>query len=376
MEGLTGTPMPPYAATGPRQYVRPFVITVNGTHNATVYEWCTSVKGQPTRGKVVDGLYGRADEHVFIPQPRRQAPGWDGCRDRIDNRSDLPAELQWVAPNHRSTHKAIFSKDFNMIIVYGGLGTNVTIDKSLSEPFPAEALSDMWQFGLNDCLGNCSNHGDCSLGFCTCHPGYYGSDCSNTSCPGDFCWYDDFTRQQHCRHCCHAGFDHDANADNFDIDYVQEKKTCSAEDPGIMNGICDGFGQCQCAPPFIGDDCSIKDCPNRCSYNGWCSVEFPVSRCICNPGYYGEYCQFMECLNNCSWPNGVCDIDTGLCDCRMTYNPYNRTLERLEYGGEDCSYIPAYAAAPALRHDRLLAIVLGLLVLAVSSLFAYDERTR
>ena len=27
---------------------------------------------------------------------------------------------------------------------------------------------------------------------------------------------------------------------------------CSASNPGEINGICDGFGTAQCAPPFIG----------------------------------------------------------------------------------------------------------------------------
>ena len=52
---------------------------------------------------------------------------------------------------------------------------------------------------------------------------------------------------------------------------------------GESNGICDGFGTTQCAPPFISDDCSIKDCKNNCSFNGFCSVEYPVSRCLCQP---------------------------------------------------------------------------------------------
>lgn len=33
---------------------------------------------------------------------------------------------------------------------------------------------------------------------------------------------------------------------------------CSATMPGESHGICDGFGTCQCSPPFIGDDCSTK----------------------------------------------------------------------------------------------------------------------
>jgi hypothetical protein len=47
----------------------------NGTHNATLIGSCLSVKGQPTRGRDLDGKGGRAAGDIFIPQPRRQAPG-------------------------------------------------------------------------------------------------------------------------------------------------------------------------------------------------------------------------------------------------------------------------------------------------------------
>ena len=59
--------------------------------------------------------------------------------------------------------------------------------------------------------------------------------------------------------------------------------------------------------PFLGLDCSIKDCKDNCNYNGYCSVEYPVSRCVCNPTYFGESCEFIECINNCSYPNGLCN---------------------------------------------------------------------
>lgn len=70
---------------------------------------------------------------------------------------------------------------------------------------------------------------------------------------------------------------------------------------------------------------STQDCPYNCSFNGWCSVEFPVSRCMCGPGYYGDHCQYLECLNNCSYPHGTCDSSTGECSCEMTFSPYNNT---------------------------------------------------
>ncbi|CAN0484135.1 unnamed protein product, partial [Laminaria digitata] len=54
------------------------------------------------RDTSLDGLFGRSDQPVFIPQPRRLAPGWDGCRDRQDGREDLDQGLMWEHPGHRS----------------------------------------------------------------------------------------------------------------------------------------------------------------------------------------------------------------------------------------------------------------------------------
>merc|ERR1712146_657264 len=80
------------------------------------------------------------------------------------------------------------------------------------------------------------------------------------------------------------------------------KIPCTRGSPGEINGICNGFGTTQCAPPYVGDDCGTKDCKNNCSFNGWCSIEYPVSRCMCQPGYFGEICQYKLCLNNCPFP--------------------------------------------------------------------------
>jgi hypothetical protein len=122
------------------------------------------------------------------------------------------------------------------------------------------------------------------------------------------------------------------------------KVACSYHNLGISNGICDGFGKTQCAPPFIGDDCSIKDCKANCSFNGWCSIEYPVSRCMCAPGYYGDICDKKICLNNCTYPNGLCNSTDGQCQCRMMFSPYLNTREFKPWDGEDCSYLFPYAA--------------------------------
>lgn len=190
-------------------------------------------------------------------------------------------------------------------------------------------MDDMWYFNIYHCINNCSNHGICYFGFCQCYVGYYGEDCSNTSCAGTSCYYDDYTHDQTCLHACQAGYNHTDNDT-----YVQDiaKLPCDPDPKryggamlGESNGVCDGFGTVQCAPPFLGDDCGTRDCRSNCSFNGWCSIEYPVSRCMCQPGYFGNVCEHKMCLNNCSYPNGLCNHTTGFCMCHYTYSPYNNT---------------------------------------------------
>jgi len=321
----------------------------------------TPVLASPTRGRIVDGLFGRGSGHVLVNITRRQAPGWDGCRDRNDERHDLPWELQWEKPTQRSLHAATYSEEHNMLLLFGGQGFVEETVEQVSLTPQSFALADMWQYDLFQCVNNCSFHGDCNFGFCRCHDGYYGLDCSNVSCPGDFCFYDEISQEQICEHCCHAPYVH-TDDDIYIAEY--EKLSCSRTRPGISNGICDGYGECICAPPFVGLDCSIKDCQNECSGNGWCSYEYPVSRCMCNPGFTGDDCSVMECLNNCSYPNGVCNTDKGDCECIMWPNPYNRSRNWRRFEGADCSFLIPFASATAFRTSMFLSVALSLIIVA------------
>merc|ERR1712195_308661 len=79
-----------------------------------------------------------------------------------------------------------------------------------------------------------------------CYNGFYGSDCSNVTCPGDYCKYDVDTHQQICSHCCSAG-----NALRFDgelYDRNTRKTPCDKDHSGENHGICDGYGSCVCRP--------------------------------------------------------------------------------------------------------------------------------
>ena len=223
----------------------------------------------------------------------------------------------------------------------------------------------------------------------SCPCSYYGSDCSNSTCPGTHCYYD-ADRRQHCTHCCTAttnqtsGYDFGVQSYRDDV----RKVPCSQRHPGEEHGTCDGFGMCQCAPPYLGEDCSMQvrgqrrnrhprqhcachsvtvsdwpddlflpqDCASNCSGHGFCSVEYPLSRCICTEGWTGLTCDYEQCLNNCSYPNGVCV--NGSCYCAMTYSPYNRTREYFPWMGDDCSWRAPYAASvrAALGNVQWLAV--------------------
>lgn len=216
----------------------------------------------------------------------------------------------------------------------------------------------MWQYNINRCPLNCSDHGTCIYGRCFCDNGYWGLDCSNTSCPGDFCYYDPVTHVQECQHCCHAVYNY-TDGDLYEHDY--RKLPCDFNHPGVSTGICDGFGTCQCAPPFVGDDCSIRDCPNQCNGHGTCSLEYPTSRCICDDGWTALDCSQRLCLNNCSYPNGEC-IGT-VCSCAPIMNPYNNTQVWAHWQGEDCSWLTPFSAShrpSPYDGGVLLAILSGL----------------
>ncbi len=300
-----------------------------------------SAIGQPTRVKAstysetdrVDGQWGRPSAHINLPQRRNRAPMWDGCRDRSDTNLDpdsFTQALLYLEPMARAQHSVTYAEVSRLpdnpvperiFLLTGGIGYDDYKPVQLSQTYEFRTDFNMFVFQVDKCINDCSGRGDCLFGFCICYNGYYGADCSNITCPGDYCYYDVDTHRQVCRHCCSAGL-----TTRFDGELYQQnarKVPCDAEHTGETHGICDGFGNCQCAQPYIGDDCAQKDCLDDCSGHGWCSIEYPTSRCMCTRPYTGLRCEHRTCLNNCSWPNGNCI--NGTCVCRPVLDPYNNT---------------------------------------------------
>ena len=91
------------------------------------------------------------------------------------------------------------------------------------------------------CPKDCSGHGVCAGGICSCSPGWKGVDCATKSfCPNN----------------------------------------CSGHGTCVQS-------QCACGPGWSGDDCNIQiNCANNCSGHGVCVN----MQCCCENGWTGNDC--------------------------------------------------------------------------------------
>lgn len=326
-----------------------------------------SVTLAPNRelGVAADGLFGRPSSPILVTASRRRSFGWDGCRDRADGNKDLPPGLTYDQPSQRQDSRAIWSMRSSLLFMYGGDAQDMPTLPTINTTYPSTSKGDFWAWSSAWCPANCTGHGSCVWGHCYCRDGYYGTDCSNVTCGGDYCAYDTANHLQTCSHCCASGW---AHSDGEDYMPGVRKIPCDATHPGEVNGICDGFGQCVCAPPFLGADCSTKDCRDNCTSieRGYCSAEYPVSRCVCAPPYAGFNCSLTTCLNNCSFPNGLCDTSSGLCTCKKLANPFDNKVPWSAYGGDDCSWVPAFCGAQGGAPSLVALCATGLLGVALA----------
>jgi len=121
-------------------------------------------------------------------------------------------------------------------------------------------------------LRDCSHHGLCLNGKCTCEPGYTGLDCARV---------DQGAVAARCPNAC------------------SQRGTCL-------------FGKCFCDPDYTGRACDqVLTCPEDCNHRGVCRY----GKCFCYPGYRNVSCgeEVSEgCVGGCG-DDGVCFRQTCLC---------------------------------------------------------------
>ena len=283
------------------------------------------------------------------------------------------------------------------LLLFGGSAL-VGGGASASGTETAAPSAELWSWSPGACARNCSGRGACALGGCVCARGWYGVDCSNATCPGSACAVDATTRIASCRHCCSApvyvppphalegglspaavaAAASDAAAllalwsNPWGSPWASavaraaapwadagglQRGECSPARRGASRGTCDGFGGCQCVPPFTGADCAVMDCPGGCSGNGICVLEFPVGRCDCAPGFGGRDCAQRLCPGNCSWPRGECDAATGVCACATAAGAEVGGAQM--FAGADCSVAMVTAGARGEGRREMVWVVMG-----------------
>lgn len=114
------------------------------------------------------------------------------------------------------------------------------------------------------CPANCSSHGACRRGRCSCHPGFGGDACQTALplCPANCSGHGE----------CEVVLGDGGGGDDGRVQQHPQ-------------------GRCRCAPTHSGDDCSTlvpSWCPLGCSAHGVCAAD----GCSCRDGMAPPACQY------------------------------------------------------------------------------------
>ncbi len=191
----------------------------------------------------------------------------------------------------------------------------------------------------NPCEGiNCSDHGTCVVGTCSCEADWSGSDCS---IPADLC----------VEVTCDSGYE--CRPSDGQCVLIGDK--CDPDPCNPNGGVCDSSdGSCNCSTGYIGLTCDVCDAGyvpgpdnttcipspcigNDCNGNGTCEVNLGLASCACNTGWNplddcascasGYHVEGPNCVvdtacvvNSCNG-NGTCDDSSGVvvCSCDPEY---------------------------------------------------------
>ena len=156
----------------------------------------------------------------------------------------------------------------------------------------------------------CSGNGNCSMGECSCFPGWFGHACDQATAVGPC--------PNRCsgRGICDATTGHCICEPGFvGADCSTMSATRIASDAAACSNLCGDLGtgshgkcvggSCVCAPGYTGVACTLRTCPNECS-NSLLETrgECIDGRCICHAGFGGSDCS-VQCPNSCSG-HGAC----------------------------------------------------------------------
>ena len=146
------------------------------------------------------------------------------------------------------------------------------------------------------CPGNCSGHGSCLNGTCTCNIGYGGLDCA-TICPAGFSGVD-CNEPSKCLKGGDIVFEDDGTGPTFRGTCCNTKdKVTSVSEGRITTSYCP----------------EMKLCPKGCNGNGTCDYSSGV--CTCNAGYTG-----VDCSGECN----SYGVEIGRISTDGTYSIINR----------------------------------------------------
>lgn len=171
-------------------------------------------------------------------------------------------------------------------------------------------------FHDQECAG--PDNGECVKGECVCKPGFVGAACQAKPCQDDCSGHGSCSREGKCQCVC------DKESGCFVGD------TCATQTCPSANGkMCGAQGacvahKCMCYGNHGGFACESTICPmtaatsnqssaQQCSGHGKCHFDSGI--CACQEGWGGSGCQAKVCDNDCSG-HGSCNITTGYCYCQ------------------------------------------------------------
>eukprot|EP00750_Incisomonas_marina_P008772 INCI15692.1.p1 GENE.INCI15692.1~~INCI15692.1.p1 ORF type:complete len:1996 (+),score=190.66 INCI15692.1:245-6232(+) len=218
----------------------------------------------------------------------------------------------------------------------------------------------------------CNGNGNCSMGECSCHPGWFGRACDQPTAAGPcpnrcsgrgLC-------DSNSGHClCEPGwFGADCSSmsrQRIAAAAAECSEICGSAGTG-SHGSCVN-GSCVCEPGYGGLGCSVKKCPADCSNSLFERRGDCISgRCICRAGFGGPDCA-VTCPNACSG-HGACHSED-----RMSNGLWQCYCEPGWYG-DACDLSGAWYSTWPYRPIGGLAAVIVLALLLSVRFFALSCR--